>query len=73
MTEETIVRENLMTEKGYRPYCGNDKPRNAPGGCSMPRVNWSEELHQFVCPECGWVSKFPQDFISRYMTKWNLK
>ena len=22
MTEETIVRENLMTVKGYAPYCG---------------------------------------------------
>lgn len=65
MTEETIVRENLMTEKGYSPYCGNNH-------CShnMPRAHWSKKLEQFKC-YCGWVSEFPKDFITRYKAKWN--
>lgn len=70
MTEETIVRENLMTEPGYSGYCGNNISRFKPGGCSNPRTKWSPTLNQFFCPECLWVSQFPADFISRYKEKW---
>lgn len=73
MTEETIVRENLMNEPGYTAYCGNKKPRHSFGGCSNPRTKWSTSKQQFVCPECGWVSQFPTDFIDRYKAKWNIK
>jgi hypothetical protein len=70
MTEITIVRENLMNEKGYSPYCGNDLSRNTKGGCDNPRTKFNGE--QFVCPKCGWLSKFPQEFIKRYKEKWGL-
>ncbi len=65
MTESSIVRENLMNELGYTPYCGH-------GSCTkeMPRTTWDEKLKQFRCP-CGWVSEFPIDFIKRYINKWN--
>jgi len=63
MTETTIVRENLMTEKGYTPYCGC----NCPHG--MPRTEWDKTKEQFVCI-CGWVSMFPIEFIKRYTEKW---
>lgn len=65
MAEETIVRENLMTREGYSPYCGNDRCR------VMPRTNWDSKRNQFVCPNCGWVSQFPDDFIQRYRAKWH--
>lgn len=63
MREETIVRENLMTEKGYAPYCM---------GCStMNRLSWETKLSQFQCNGCGIVTEFPKDFIDRYKLKWN--
>jgi hypothetical protein len=64
MTEETIVRENLMTRKDYSPYCGKD-------ACSFkwPRTSFDNTKKQFVCG-CGWASEFPEDFIKRYMEKW---
>lgn len=64
MKEETLVRENLMTRFGYSPYCGNL-------ACyyGWPRTIFTGE--QFKC-RCGWVSKFPEDFIKRYKEKWNL-
>jgi len=62
MTEETIVRQNLMNEKGYTPYCYR---------CTgLIRVKWNEKLDQFRCPVCSWTSEFPKDFIDRYKTKW---
>jgi predicted RNA-binding Zn-ribbon protein involved in translation (DUF1610 family) len=70
MTEETIVRENLMTQQYYTGYCGNNLPRNAWGGCDNPRTRFNGE--QFVCPKCGWVSQYPADFIAKYKAKWNL-
>ena len=30
--ETTVIRENLMTQEGYTPYCGNMKK------CAMPRT-----------------------------------
>lgn len=72
MKETTIVRENLMTEPGYTGYCGNVVARHRIGGCSNPRTVWSRSLEQFVCPECGWTSQYPADFIERYKQRWNL-
>lgn len=67
MKENSIVRENLMTEKDYTPYCGHDR-------ClfRMPRTKWSALKQQFTCT-CGWVSSFPKDFIERYKKKWKIK
>lgn len=65
MKEQSIVRENLMTEKQYTPYCG------AGQYCTkkMPRTRWDGDLSQFVC-QCGWRSQFPGDFIKRYKKQW---
>jgi hypothetical protein len=65
MTEQSIVRENLMTVEGYTPYCGSDNCHKG-----MPRTKWDKELKQFVC-SCGWVSEFHKGFIARYIIKWN--
>lgn len=66
MTESSIVRENLMTQRGYVPYCGDDKCR-----LGMPRVKWDKNKEQFVC-SCGWVSEFPKGFIERYKKEWGI-
>lgn len=61
----SIVRYNLMNEKGYTPYCGNMT------NCSFnPRTIWNGE--QFYCPSCGWKSSFEPEFIQQYKKKWNL-
>lgn len=70
MKEESTVRENLMTQEGYSPYCGNNLPRNTVGGCDNPRTKFNRE--QFVCPKCGWLSAFPKEFIDRYKEKWSI-
>lgn len=62
----TIIRNNLMTEKGYTPYCGSMSRF-----CSNPRTRWNGE--QFACPKCGFVTQFPKEFIEEYKTKWNIK
>jgi hypothetical protein len=36
----------------------------------MPRTRFNGK--QFVCPECGWQSEFPEDFIKEYKAKWGL-
>lgn len=61
---DSIVRGNLLTEKGYSPYCGNDK-------CIMPRTMF--HMGQFTCPKCGWVSEFPEEFITKYKQLWNIR
>lgn len=61
LREESTVRQNLMNEAGYAPYCGSE---NCNAG--MPRTKWNEGLNQFAC-SCGWVSEFPADFIERYL------
>jgi hypothetical protein len=60
--ELSTVRRNLLTEKGYTPYCGADK-------CSrgMPRTSFNGS--QFEC-SCGWVSDFPKHFMYHYFQKW---
>lgn len=70
MKENSIVRENLMTEANYSPYCGNEKSRFAIGGCHNPRTKFNGK--QFSCPQCGWVSEFPDNFIQRYKAKWSI-
>ncbi len=66
--EETTVRQNLMTQQGYSPYCGNDISRLEVGGCDNPRTKFNGK--QFICPRCSWISEFPSDFIERYKLKW---
>lgn len=60
----SIVRDNLMKEKGYTGYCPN-------WNCTMPRTKFNGD--QFVCPCCGWISQYPIGFIIEYKRKWNLK
>jgi len=59
-----VVRNNLMTEKGYTPYCGNDDCT-----LSLPRTSFNGE--QFVCG-CGWESQFEEEFMQEYKEKWGL-
>lgn len=61
----SLIRENLMTQKGYSPYCGSDK-------ClySMPRTVFNGE--QFAC-KCGWRSQFDEKFIGVYKKHWDIK
>lgn len=61
-TYGSIVRNNLMNEKHYTPYCGSDN-------CTYgePRTRWMQG--QFMCP-CGWRSEFDSDFIKEYRKKW---
>lgn len=61
-----IVRDNLMRRKGYSPYCGLE----AKCPDSWPRTVFDGE--QFVCPSCGWVSEFNDEFIEKYKKKWGL-
>lgn len=61
-----IVRRNLMTRKGYTPYCGNVD-------CGKtPRTFFDLNTEQFKCPDCGWWSGFPDGFISDYKRTWGL-
>ena len=71
MMEDTIVCKNLMTEKGYTPYCGSEfcKPRTHYSPERWPRTKFNGD--QFHCPKCGWVSEFPEDFINEYKIKWS--
>ena len=58
----SIVRENLMAQSGYTPYCGGAK-------CVItPRTRFNG--NQFQCPYCGWESSFPEEFIKEYKRKW---
>jgi hypothetical protein len=52
----SLVRENLLTVKGYT--CG------APSRCSMPRMFFNGD--QFECPEYGHKTSFKSEFIARY-------
>jgi hypothetical protein len=67
MKEETTVRENLMNEKDYSPYCGSNKCRH-----KMHRAKWSDDKKQFTY-SCVWVSQFPDDFINTYIAKWKIE
>lgn len=67
--DRTIVRSNLLTRKGYTPYCGNNKAARNVGGCNNPRTIFNG--NQFCCPRCGYETSFPEDFIKRYKDKWH--
>jgi len=57
------VRNNLLEDKYYTPYCGAD----------MCNGRWPRTIkagEQFKCPVCSWVSQFPDDFIKEYKNKW---
>jgi hypothetical protein len=58
----SIVRDNLMTRRGYTPYCGAYQCRFV-----WPRTTFNGE--QFVC-DCGWRSSFDREFIAAYRAKW---
>lgn len=64
--ENTIVRNNLMERDGYAPYCGENYHKCR----TMPRTKWDKDLNQFKCPNCGFVTEFPEDFIKRYKERW---
>ena len=69
----SIIRDNLMTQPNYTPYCGNDKSildNPSPIGCDNPRTFFNGK--QFQCPQCTWVSSFDEEFITKYKTKWKL-
>lgn len=53
-----IVRNRLLTQPGYLPYCGADN-------CSLGWSRTSFDGEQFVCG-CGWKSSFEDDFIKEY-------
>jgi len=75
--EMSIVRNNLMNDPAYTGYCGDEfclprtswSPSNPYGAERWPRTKFNGE--QFVCPKCGWTSKYPREFILRYKSKWN--
>lgn len=62
----SLIRENLMKERGYTPYCGSDQ--RCPGIWPRSRFTGS----QFKCPSCGWESRFDPAFIAEYKAKWGL-
>lgn len=66
----SVVRSNLLNERGYSPYCGNRIYRLLPGGCDNPRMHFDGS--QFVCPRCGHRTEYPSDFIDYYKKIWNI-
>lgn len=62
----SVVRNNLMTQRGYTPYCGNGNCRGL-----MPRSKFNG--NQFECHSCGWESEFEPEFIAGYKSKWDDK
>lgn len=56
----SVVRDNLMSQERYSPYCS---------ACDdMPRTFFNGS--QFECPDCKWVSDFDDKFISEFKSKW---
>lgn len=60
-----IVRDNLMNEEGYSPYCGDRSCK-----FRWPRTTFKD--NQFECM-CGWRSEFPAEFIEEYKEKWEIE
>lgn len=58
----SLIRDNLMNERGYSPYCGADR---CPA--TWPRTRFDGS--QFKCV-CGWRSGFDAEFIAEYKAKW---
>lgn len=59
----SIIRQNLLEDKTYRPYCGNKNCKY-----DMPRVEYNVKSNQFKC-KCGWKSSFPKNFLLIYKNK----
>lgn len=55
MATETIsiVRQNLLNDKNYAPYCGECR--------TMERMKFNND--QFVCKHCNSQTNFDSDFI----------
>lgn len=71
--ESTTVRQNMMDDVHYRPYCASVIPGHPNYmSCSSPRMIWDLMLSQMKCPDCGWISEYPEDFIKRYKEKHSL-
>lgn len=56
----STVRCNLLLDINYRPYCGNFV------NCYMPRTEYRSVDGQFICPNCKWISSFPEAFVKAY-------
>lgn len=58
----STVRDNLMNEKDYSPYCYCN---------GLYRMKWDDSINQFVCclGRCG-NTQFPIGFIINYKRKW---
>lgn len=56
----SIVRNNLLNQYNYTPYCGSVDCKHG-----MPRTRFNGE--QFACT-CGWQSKFESEFIEQYQS-----
>lgn len=54
----SVVRNNLMSKSGYRPYCGNDSCK------SMLRTVFYKG--QFHCGICLWHSTYEETFIATW-------
>jgi len=61
-TPISTVRRNIMTERGYSPYCGAER-------CYLTWPRTSFDGGQFGC-RCGWRSSFEPEFIAEYKTRW---
>lgn len=59
----SVVRNNLMYQQGYMPYCGLQSR------CffDWPRATFDGQ--QFKC-RCGWKSQYEPEFIAEYKAKW---
>lgn len=60
----SVVRDNMIKDKIYTPYCGSMN------GCNNPRTFFNGE--QMECPHCNWESKFEPEFIEQYKSTHNL-
>lgn len=56
----TTVRNNLLNDANYKPYCGNFKCN------TMPRAE-KIGLCVYKCPSCGWVSNLSELFINHFV------
>ena len=62
MKEESILGQNLIDDKNYRPYCGA-----VISFCYNPRTELRPD-GQFIFPNCKWISSFPEDLIKYNVT-----
>ncbi len=53
----SIVRENLLSQPGYTPYCGGEYK-----ACGLPRTKFDGQ--QFKCPRCSFRTNFEPEFIA---------